>query len=91
MRQKGDVDAVTNTIIISSSHSQSECVNNKITFSADEWRENVIKECRKPFKVIYSDTLFIVYCTAASPRCQINHKTVSFNMCILSPVIHIAS
>lgn len=52
----------------------SECVNNKITFSADEWRENAIKESRKPFRLIQNDILFIIW--AARLQCQINHKTV---------------
>lgn len=56
---KGDVDAVTTTSLPPPLTPSSQCVNNKITFSADEWRENAIKERRKPFSVIYIMTSYL--------------------------------
>lgn len=57
---KGDVDAATTPLLLPPLTPTSECVNNKIIFSVDEWRENAIKENRRPFGVIYNRFLFII-------------------------------
>lgn len=63
-----------NAIITFSSYTP-ECVNNKITFSADEWRENAIKRKTKAIQCdIYNVILFIKH--AARAWCHITHKTV---------------
>lgn len=73
-RDEGDAGAVTTRWLFPPLAPTSEGVSNKITISADEWRGNAIKGSGKPFRLMRSDTLFIIY--GVRPLDDDNHKTV---------------